>query len=238
VTRRILVVDDDRGMVTTLCDIFALHGWETVPAHSGAEAIRIARETEIPLVLMDIKMEGMNGVETLKALKARHPNIRVVLMTAYTAESLLDEADREGVFRVLPKPLDINHVMTVLEENGKQRAPVLIVDHDAAFLNTLADVLRIKGFETVTAFTLDDAVLVMRGTPPAAVLLHLRPGEDVAASIAAVHAVRPNVAVLMYSARPAALADARATLPPASVQAYFAKPLPVDELTALLNDLS
>lgn len=236
-THRILIVDDDRTMVTTLCDIFTLRGWEALPAYSGAEAIRVARERAVPIVLMDIKMQGMSGVEALKALKAEQPGIRVVLMTAYSAESLLAEAEREGVMRVLPKPLDINQLLTILAEKGRSRAPVLIVDHDAGFLRSMSDLLQLGGFETVTAFNINDALKLMRGVPPAAVLLHLQRDFDVAHVVSRVRAVRPDVAIVMYSGQLTALDAARSLLPSDCVQGYFEKPIHVDELTALLHDL-
>ena len=104
---RALVVDDDRMLAQTLGEILELEGWTVSVANSGTEAVNIAARESFDVVLMDIKMPGMDGVDAFKAMKATHPKIRVVLMTAYTAEDRIGEAEREGVVRVLSKPVDV-----------------------------------------------------------------------------------------------------------------------------------
>ncbi len=113
--RRILVVDDDRAMVRTLCDILILRGWDAVGVHSGEEAVDAACSQGFPVVLMDIKMPGMDGVAAFKAMKNCPPVKRVVLMTAHTAPELLDEANREGAYRVMMKPLDLPALLAALD---------------------------------------------------------------------------------------------------------------------------
>jgi DNA-binding NtrC family response regulator len=115
-TKRILVVDDDRQMVTTLCDILGLHGWETSRGHDGSAATEMVVAQELDLVLMDVVMPTMNGVEALRAIKKRRPETRVILMTAYAAGALLAEAEREGVFRILAKPVQLPNLLSVLDE--------------------------------------------------------------------------------------------------------------------------
>src|SRR6185436_7396406 len=90
--KRILVVDDERQMTRTLCDILALHGWETDARHSGEEAVAAVHETDYDAVLMDVKMEGINGVEALQQIRERRPSARVILMTAYSSAELLEQA--------------------------------------------------------------------------------------------------------------------------------------------------
>jgi len=114
-SRRILVVDDDLLMVMTLCDILRLHGWEATGVHSGADAIQAARDVEYPIVLMDIRMPGMDGVTAFKTIKAEHPRTRVVLMTAHTAPDLIQEAERAGAVRVLSKPVDLPALLKLLD---------------------------------------------------------------------------------------------------------------------------
>lgn len=114
-TRRILIVDDDPGMVRTLCDILRLRGWHADGVHSGEEAVQVACSGEYPFVLMDIKMPGMDGVTAFKAMKHCPPSTRmVVLMTAHTAPDLLAEARREGAHEVLTKPIDVPSLLSIL----------------------------------------------------------------------------------------------------------------------------
>lgn len=115
-SRRILVVDDDPSMVATLCDILSLHGWETTPGHDGCDATEIVRAGPVGLVLMDVIMPRMNGVEALGAIKASRPETHVVLMTAYAEQQLLEKAEGMGVSRILSKPVQLPSLVALLEE--------------------------------------------------------------------------------------------------------------------------
>lgn len=237
--RRILVVDDDRMMVRTLCDVLRLQGWEAEGAFSGPEAIAAVRDGGYPLVLMDIKMPGMDGVAAFKAIKAHRPNVKVILMTAYTARDLIREAENEGVLRVLPKPVAPGPLLELLDSSLQGDQPFLIVDHDLPFLRSLADMLEARGYSAITAATLDEAESILEETKPAAVLLHLvLDGLDPPESVVAIHRVSPAVALILYSGRPSAIDEARADLPPNWVHAYLRKPFAVDRLTMLLDDLT
>jgi CheY-like chemotaxis protein len=108
---RALVVDDDRMLARTLAEILELSGWNVTQANSGTEAVNAAARQTFDVVLMDVKMPGMDGVDAFKAMKATHPEIRVILMTAYATEDRLGEAHREGVMRVLSKPVDVQKLL-------------------------------------------------------------------------------------------------------------------------------
>jgi DNA-binding NtrC family response regulator len=114
-SRRILVVDDDRNMTRTLADILRRRGWQADTAHSGEEAVQATCLEHYPVVLMDIRMEGISGVEAFKAMKNCPPAPRVVLMTAHTSAETLAEAQLEGAYRVIHKPIDLPLLLTLLE---------------------------------------------------------------------------------------------------------------------------
>jgi len=111
----ILVVDDDPGMIETLGDILEMRGYRVAAASDGSQAIDLAGEKSFDLTLMDIKMPGINGVETLKELKKIAPAMKFIMMTAYAYEHLIQEALAEGALAVLRKPLDINELLNLIE---------------------------------------------------------------------------------------------------------------------------
>jgi len=113
---KILVVDDDLGMCETLSDILEDKGYEVVTATDGRKAVEEAIGSDIQLVLMDIKMPGMNGVEACKVMKKEKPNLKVILMTAYAVESLMQEALRQDGIAIFFKPLDIEKVINLLQD--------------------------------------------------------------------------------------------------------------------------
>ena len=113
--KRILVVDDDVAMVTTLCDVLELYGWQPVAAYDGAEAVELARDPAIDVVLMDIRMPRVNGVQALAEIKARRPEVPVILFTAMASDDLLVQASARGATTVLKKPVELPVLLNVLE---------------------------------------------------------------------------------------------------------------------------
>jgi two-component system response regulator AtoC len=112
---KILVVDDDEAMVETLCDVLELHGWTPVRASNGKEAVNLVTREGIDVVLMDIRMPTMNGVDALREIRERRPQTRVVLFTASAAQDLLARAESYGVAKVLKKPVDAMELLAVLD---------------------------------------------------------------------------------------------------------------------------
>ncbi len=142
---RILVVDDDQRMAKTLADILKVKGYQAETAHSGVEALEKVAGKPFDCVLTDIKMPEVNGVELYRAIKGRQPDLPVVLMTAYSSDSLVAEGLDEGVVGVLTKPLDIGMLLTFFSFLRQERS-VVIMDDDADFCRTLGDILRLRGF--------------------------------------------------------------------------------------------
>ncbi len=108
---RLLIVDDDPLNTSTLSDIFLLNGYEVDVANSGFAALEEARNKIYSCVLSDIKMERMNGVELLCALKSIQPGVPFILMTAYSDDDLILQGIRNGALVTLIKPLDINRLL-------------------------------------------------------------------------------------------------------------------------------
>ena len=109
--KSVLLVDDDRGMIDTLSDILEANRYRVATATSGDAALTMTAAVSYDLVLMDIQMPGLNGVQALLAMKAQGLDACVVMMTAYTRDELVKEAERSSGFPVLPKPLDLDRVL-------------------------------------------------------------------------------------------------------------------------------
>jgi len=111
----ILVVDDDRDIVETLCDILELRGWDTLRAYDGVEAVHMAGKNPVDWIVMDVRMPRMTGVDAVHEIREQTPNARIVLMTAYASQDLAARAEREGVAKVLFKPFDPAVLFSVIE---------------------------------------------------------------------------------------------------------------------------
>jgi len=112
----VLVVDDELEMCLTLSDILEARGYRVTYAQDGFQAIARARETPFDVVLMDVRMPEMDGVETFRRLKEISPRSRVVMMTAYAVEDLIADALREGAYGVMYKPLDVDRLIELVGE--------------------------------------------------------------------------------------------------------------------------
>ena len=234
--KRLLVVDDDLMMARTLKEILELHGWAVDLAHDGAMAVEAVAIRAYDVVLMDVRMPGMNGVEAFRAMKTGRPDVKVVLMTAYAAQELIAEAEDNGVLRVLSKPVDVRSLLTFLAGVLSKQRPVLLVDGDRAFLQTLADSLRLSGFETMMADNLDQAVRLMHEQHPVAILLHMHVGATPARdAVMTVRQLSPDAALILYSGQPGAQSEIDRAVPTEYVHSYLQKPFAVEQLADMLD---
>ena len=106
----ILIVDDQPGVRRLLFEAFIDQGLRVETASSGAEAIRKTIAATPLLILLDIKMPGMSGLETLEELQRINPEIQVVMMTAYGELDILVETRSRGVQHYINKPFDLDEV--------------------------------------------------------------------------------------------------------------------------------
>lgn len=235
-SRRILVVDDDRAMVDTLCDILELEGWAPERAYSGEDAVAAARSGGPRVVLMDIKMSGLNGVEALRALRKDRPDVKVVLMTAYSASSLLEEAVRAGAVAVLGKPLDPTDLVRLLDSlvDGPNR--VLVVDDDPDFLTTLSEVVERAGYEVLRARSVDEALAAVEARSVAAVLLDMvLPGTEPRDAVVAIRRASPAAAFIFFSGYEQVLRRTKSDFDVPWVKASLHKPFAVSDLLEALD---
>ncbi len=109
---RILVVDDEAPMRESLKDWLTEDGYEVGLASGGEQAIAMARERDWDVILLDLKMPGMDGLETLRRLKGEDPgtDAQVIIMTAYGTIDTAVQAMKEGAFDYLLKPFDPDQV--------------------------------------------------------------------------------------------------------------------------------
>jgi len=143
----ILLVDDELNMIDTLKDILEEKGFNVDIANDGFKAIEMIRRIKYALAFMDIKMPGINGVETFKRIKQISPSTKVVMMTAYSLEELINEALDEGAYGVLSKPLDLNKVLNLVKK-ASEGMLILIVDDDLNACVSIQDILSENGYKT------------------------------------------------------------------------------------------
>ncbi len=112
---RILIVDDNKSLSRSLSFVLESKDCVVVTASDGLEALNTVKNKSFDVIFMDIKMPGLNGVDTFKKVKKISPTTAVVMMTAYAVDVLVREALREGAYGILYKPLDMEKVFGVIE---------------------------------------------------------------------------------------------------------------------------
>ena len=118
-TLRVFIVDDDQDFAESLALLIEGRGYQAEVAFSGEEAIAKFREQDFDITFMDVRLPGKNGTESFLEIRKFKPSARVVMMTGYSVEQLLEQAIEHGAWGVLDKPIDVRQLLEMLE-NLKQ----------------------------------------------------------------------------------------------------------------------
>jgi general secretion pathway protein E len=125
----ILIVDDDEGMCESLQDIFTDKGFTAATARDGQSGIDAMRKGNYDLILIDIMMPGMNGVETLRQIKSVNPNVSTIIMTGNSrVEEFVSESLWAGVDGVLYKPFEVSAVIDLIENKRQAQSQAPSMD--------------------------------------------------------------------------------------------------------------
>jgi two-component system response regulator (stage 0 sporulation protein F) len=108
--KKLLIVDDQIGIRILLLEVFSTEGYETFQAANGRTALEIVKAHAPDLVLLDMKIPGMDGLEILKRIKEINRDIKVIMMTAYGELDMIKEATDLGALMHFTKPFDIDEM--------------------------------------------------------------------------------------------------------------------------------
>ncbi|MBV9959370.1 MAG: response regulator [Acidobacteria bacterium] len=118
-TGQILIIDDERLIAEALSLILADQGYETVLASCGADGIREAAERSFELAVTDLRLPDMTGLDVLRALRARSPEIRVIVITAHGTPEMIRELKASGAAEVLKKPFLPSEILSLIQRELK-----------------------------------------------------------------------------------------------------------------------
>lgn len=112
----ILVVEDEAILRKTMKKILAEEGFDVFVAEDGKQAVSLASSRDIDVLLVDVTLPDINGVEVLKQIKEFKPNVEAVMMTAYVVEDLINVAFKKGAYACLHKPFEIKTLFKILND--------------------------------------------------------------------------------------------------------------------------
>src|SRR5438105_7794961 len=128
---RILIVDDDPGQRSLLDSFLRSQGFDTKPVSSGASALQVLRDEPVSMLISDVRMPGMSGLETLRLARKEHAALPVLLVTAYADIRDAVGAMRDGALNYLAKPIDLDELLaTVRQVTGLSTAAPLKFSSD------------------------------------------------------------------------------------------------------------
>ena len=120
-TMKLMLVDDEERFLATTQKLLERKGYEVMTASSGAQALEVLRGTNIHVVLLDVKMPGMDGNATLVEIKRQFPMVEVIMLTGHATVESAIEGLKSGASDYLMKPTDIDDLITKAEEAFARR---------------------------------------------------------------------------------------------------------------------
>jgi len=117
--RKILVVDDEHDICDFVSNFLTERGYQVFTALTGEDALAIVKKERPELALVDIKMNGMDGIALLKHIKSHDKNICVIMVTALEDQDSINEATRLGAFDYITKPLELEHLEKTVDKFDK-----------------------------------------------------------------------------------------------------------------------
>lgn len=118
----ILIVDDQKGVRRLLEEIFKKDGWDVSTAVDGSEAVEMAVQIQPDIILMDMKMPNMNGLEASQKIIERNPDLSIIMMTAYGEMEVVRAALDSGVKKCITKPFDIMYLRDMVNSLVEEQA--------------------------------------------------------------------------------------------------------------------
>lgn len=153
---RVLIVDDERNMRKTLADILRDEGYEVTTAATGEEAIELCSKETFSVVLMDVRMPGIDGVGAFRRIRRHQEGVRVIMMSAYSMDDLKQSALEQGAIAFLAKPLDMDKVIRLIGE--VKDTAILVVENDEGTASLLHRELKDQGYRVTVSTSPHDAL--------------------------------------------------------------------------------
>ncbi len=118
---RVLLVDDETEFLDTLTKRMRKRNLDITDAKSGEDALSILAKTPVDIVVLDVRMPGIDGIETLKEIKERFPLIEVIMLTGHASVEVAVQGMELGAFDYLMKPMDIDELLYKIEDAHKSK---------------------------------------------------------------------------------------------------------------------
>ena len=235
---KVLVVDDNEEFCHNTKDILELKDYAVATAYDGFKALELVKQNGFGLVIMDVKMPVMDGVETFKKIKEIAPETPVMMVTAYSVENLIREALREDAFGSLRKPLDFDRLFELMGRAIPDGALILVVDDDEDLCSNIKDVLSDKGYRVAVAYDGNKAIQKAREHNFDIVLIDMKlPPVNGLETYLSIKDIRPNAVAIVITGYPKDMHDLVQQALKGDAYTCLEKPINMEELLSLLDKI-
>lgn len=237
----VLIVDDDWGTARSTALILDLKGCAVETAASGAEALARVGERPFDVILLDIQMPVMDGVETHRRIKAIRPDAVVVMMTAYAVEELVQQALDDGAHSIVHKPLNVDGLVDIVREAEASCAGalVLVVDDNPSVRSALQQALAAEGHAVTLACSGEEAIDAARERAQDVLLIDLKlPALNGLETYLALKEIHPRAIAIIMTAYPEEMSELAQEAMKRDAYAFLQKPFDVDDVLKLVDKVS
>jgi len=238
---KILVVDDDQYLLDLLIETLKSIGYDAIGATRASEAQALLMIHDFKLVITDIRMPGMDGIEFSREVKSRNPDLPIIFITGVLGSSVLQLTEAEGY---LSKPFRIGQmeelISSVIEKSAEKRdgseEPILVVDDDDTFRIMLMETLKLSGYSVIGAADGTDAVSILKKGGISSVIADINmPGMDGISLTKYIKEHWPNLPVIMITGY--LTVEAQQHQPAELADGFLMKPFRIESITELLENL-
>jgi len=231
---RVLIVDDERNLRKTLADILKDEGYQVTTAGTGEEAVDLCRKERYDVVLMDVRMPGIDGVEAFRRIRRHQEGVRVIMMSAYTVEELKHAALDEGAVAFLTKPLDMDKVSKLIAE--VKDTAILVVEEDVQTAGPLQAKLKEQGYWVTVTNSPHDALELVEQIRFDLILIDAKlPCMNGLELYLAIKEITPTSAAIMITGMDKEFEQIAREAVRRNAYTIVRKPLDIDHVLGLLN---
>lgn len=233
----VLVVDDEKNMRLTLAAILEEEGYSVAEAATGEQAIERCEQQSFDVVLMDVRMPGLNGVDVFRKIRRHQEGIKVILMSAYGVDDLKRTALDEGAVAFLSKPLNLQRVINLIQD--VQETAILVVENDQDEGQRIHDKLRDEGYRVTVAPSPHDALELVEQIRFDIVLIDVAlPAMTGLELYLAIKRLTPTTLAIMMSGLEEEFEKIAREAVRQTAYTILQKPLDLDHLLSLLTRIS
>lgn len=251
---RVLLVDDEEDFLTASSQALQRRGLEVDVAPNGVTALEMADEQQYDVIVLDVKMPDIDGIEVFRIIRRKYPNLPVILLTGHSSIDDAFQTSKDGIADYLSKPIDMDDMAARIREvvvqfeqrESEDHEPpppdssvpvrVILIDDEVRFLDSMKRVLERRNLDVDTAESGEQGLTLLKEKLVDVVVLDIKmPGLGGLEVLRRIKTYYPSVQVIMLTGHPSYVTAMEAIKQGA--HEYLEKPPDIEKLAATIRRL-